>query len=469
MGLKKKFLINIFYAFGAQFISIILSLTLVLGLPKVISIEEYGFWQLFILYNSFIGLFLLGLSDGIYLSYGGKEFKDLEADVVKSKLTFTFILQLLFSFVISISVLCFYRDTIKATIIISSCVFLIIGNLITFLGFILLATDRIKEFSKSIFLEKGVFLSLIFLLFFSHQLSLYNIIIGFLASKIISLLFLLHFYKDLKNAKRLSFKKTISLIKADCIFGISLMLANLTDTCIIGIGKLAIEYHWDIKTFAKISLSLSAVFFFIVLITQLSLVLFPTLRKFSTSQQGKALNISIDFLSFLLLGLYLGYYPLIYFLTNWLPKYQEGLSYLIVLMPICLYEGKMQIVNKTYIKVLNKQNLLLAINFCILLLCSLGTVAAVFYFDSLSGVVYSILGCIVLRSIVVQIILYKIYEIRSEGQIINDLVLSIVFVSLTVSYSPMKAFFAYGILYILFLFLERKKMRNILKYVIFNR
>lgn len=463
MALKKVFLTKVYYAFGAQFVAIVLSLVLVLGLPKVISVEEYGYWQLFILYGSFIGLFLLGLSDGVYLLYGGKEFNDLDWAEIKSKVIFTLFVQSLFAAIIIIWFIGISLDKTRLLVFISSAIFLVIGNLITLLGFILLATDKIKEYSKAVFLEKGIFLFFLVILFFIHELTVYTIIGGFLISKLASLIYLSKFFTQIRKVKRLGLKPTFSLVKKDCIFGFTLMLSNLTDAGILGIGKFIIEDRWNIETFAKISLSLSAVFFFMVLITQVSLVLFPTLRKFSADQQSKTLKISIDFLSYLLLGCYIGYYPLIHILTGWLPQYANGLRFLIILMPICLYEGKMQIINKTYMKVLNKQNLLFLINICILGGCLISIMIAGYYYDSLEGVVYCILACIALRSIIVQVVLYRIYSIHSQGQIMNDLILSILFVLVTLTYSSWKALSIYCIAYGLFLLIERRKIKRIFR------
>jgi len=465
MRSRKAFLTKIVYAFSAQVVSIVLSLILVLGLPKVITIEEYGFWQLFILYNSFIGLFLLGLSDGVYLLYGGKGFKDLDPRKIKSELLFTLLSQIFFSVIIILLILFFQPKGVKQWVLIYSSFFLVIGNFITVLGFILLATDRIKEYSKAVFLEKATFLVLIIILYIINQLNLYEIIGIFLISKLVSLRYLLNFYKGIKNVKILELKDLFPVIKKDSVFGITLMLSNLTDTFILGIGKFVIESRWDIKTFAKISLSLSAVFFFIVLITQVGLVLFPTLRKVSVSKQGEVLSISIDFFSFLLLGFYIGYYPAIRALSSWLPAYEQGLQYLVILMPICLYEGKMQIINKTYMKVLNKQNLLLMINISALLLCLIGTIFSGYYLNSLTGVVYSILGCIALRSIVTQIILYRIYKLEPQGQVINDLLLSILFVVLTIKYDSVIALISYTSIYIVFLIIKRKKVKAVFNFI----
>lgn len=51
-------------------------------------------------------------------------------------------------------------------------------------------------------------------------------------------------------------------------------------------------------------------------------------------------------------GFLLVYMPLYYVLNLWLPQYKESLVYLIFLLPLCVYEGKMNLLCTTYFKVL---------------------------------------------------------------------------------------------------------------------
>ena len=46
-------------------------------LPKIISVEQYGYWQVYLFYSTYVGILHLGLNDGIYLRYGGEEYNDL--------------------------------------------------------------------------------------------------------------------------------------------------------------------------------------------------------------------------------------------------------------------------------------------------------------------------------------------------------------------------------------------------------
>lgn len=69
---------NIFYAFSANGISMIISVVMTLVVPKLLGVKEYSYWQLYIFYTSYVGFLALGWVDGIYLKYGGKDYDKLE-------------------------------------------------------------------------------------------------------------------------------------------------------------------------------------------------------------------------------------------------------------------------------------------------------------------------------------------------------------------------------------------------------
>ena len=63
---------NISYTFSANIIILLISGVLTLVVPKLLGPEEYGYWQLYVFYMSYVGLFHLGWCDGVYLRYGGR-------------------------------------------------------------------------------------------------------------------------------------------------------------------------------------------------------------------------------------------------------------------------------------------------------------------------------------------------------------------------------------------------------------
>ena len=69
---------NFSYSLTSNLISLIISTLVVLVIPRIIGVEDYGFWQLYLFYSSYIGFLHFGWNDGIYLRYGGEEYDDLD-------------------------------------------------------------------------------------------------------------------------------------------------------------------------------------------------------------------------------------------------------------------------------------------------------------------------------------------------------------------------------------------------------
>jgi O-antigen/teichoic acid export membrane protein len=454
------------FAFIAQIVSIIVSLVMTLGIPKILSLDQYGFWQLFIFYTGFIGFFQFGLSDGIYLRYGGKDFKDLNKRTIKSQMVYGFCFQLIISIVIIVIVSLSNIERTRYIVIISTAIYLVIGNVITLLGFLLLATNNIKYYSKAVLLEKLSFIAILSLIFFSKKVSYLHLIELFLFTKLLSLTFLLIYFKNYRTISLFNLKKSISFLKINMSFGIVLMLSNIASTLIIGIGRFAIDNKWDIETFGKISLSLSATYFFLLLISQISLSLFPVLRQLNYENQRSVFIKSCDFLGIFMLGIFILYFPLISFLKIWLPKYVDSLSYMIILMPICLFEGKMQMIHNTYMKSLNKQKMLLFINLSILAISLILTYINGYIFHNLLQVIYTMLICISLRSIFTQLYLYKYYRINFDYQIVMEVLFTVLFIYAVTYLRNIAAIIIYISCYSLYLILIRKKCSNMLHFLL---
>ncbi|MDQ2720963.1 MAG: hypothetical protein M3Z26_14545 [Bacteroidota bacterium] len=454
------------FAFVAQIVSILVSLVMTLGIPKILSLDQYGYWQLFIFYTGFIGFFQFGLSDGIYLRYGGKNFQELNKKTIKSQMVYGFLFQLIISLIIVLVVFLSYIDRTRFIVITSTAIYLVIGNLITLLGFLLLATNNIKYYSKAVLIEKISFIAILPLIIFSNKISYLTLIELFLFSKLLSLVFLMLYFKNYGSITLFNFKKSFSFIKINMIFGIVLMFSNIASTLIIGIGRFAIDNQWDITTFGKISLSLSATYFFLLLISQISLSLFPVLRQLNYQNQRSIFIRICDFLGIIMLGVFLLYFPLISFLRVWLPKYGDSLKYLIILMPICLFEGKMQMIHNTYMKSLNKQKMLLYINLAVLLLSFILTYINGYIFHNLFMILYSMLICISLRSIVTQLYLYNYYKINFDVQIIIEVFFSVLFLYVVSYLENITALIIYITCYSMYLILIRRKCIDMLQFLL---
>ena len=70
--MKTSLLKNIIAVAFSNCTNIIAGVVVGFIIPKILSMDDYGYYKTFTLYTTYIGLFNLGLADGIVLKYGDK-------------------------------------------------------------------------------------------------------------------------------------------------------------------------------------------------------------------------------------------------------------------------------------------------------------------------------------------------------------------------------------------------------------
>ena len=73
------------YTIFSNFVSLIASALVILIIPKLIGVEEYGYWQLYLFYSSYVGFLHFGWNDGIYLRFGGEDYNNLDKNLFNNK------------------------------------------------------------------------------------------------------------------------------------------------------------------------------------------------------------------------------------------------------------------------------------------------------------------------------------------------------------------------------------------------
>ena len=93
MNEKSQFIKNLFAAFLAQGISLLVSVFMSFIIPKILGVTQYSYWQLFIFYSGYVGFFHFGFNDGLYLRLGGKKFEELDYDNIGTQFKLFFFIQ----------------------------------------------------------------------------------------------------------------------------------------------------------------------------------------------------------------------------------------------------------------------------------------------------------------------------------------------------------------------------------------
>lgn len=419
---KRQLFKNLLAAFAAQGAAVGASLLTTLLLPKVLGVSEYGYWQLFIFYCSYAGLFHFGISEGVYLLNGGKLREELDLASLKSQLVISVVLQLCFIFGVLILVNNTVTDSNRFIIFISTAIYIILNNTSYYLGYIFQSINDTKKFSISIMIDRCVFIVplIISMIFNVTDFRIY--IILYIISKLCSLGYCMWEGSYVLSAKCLSIRSAVSDSLGSIRVGIKLMLANLMGSLIVGSSRVVIDYAWGIETFGKLSLSLSMVNFFLQFIAQFSMVLFPALKRVDSNNLIPYFNMINNSLSLILPIIYFLYLPLYLFIYQWLPEYADSLRYLAILLPLCVFDGKMNVCFSTFLKVLRKEKFLFIINAVSLLLSISLSLTCGFVLHSPVLVVVSASISVVVRSIISELYVSRLLctprSLMSLGEIL---------------------------------------------------
>ena len=83
-------------------IELISALSISFLLPIFISIDDYSYVKIFMLYSTYIALFGLGFSDGVYIEYGELNYSDLPINKFNGFIKHLLKVQILFSIILII-------------------------------------------------------------------------------------------------------------------------------------------------------------------------------------------------------------------------------------------------------------------------------------------------------------------------------------------------------------------------------
>lgn len=454
----RKLINSVSLAVVAQGLSSLVSIVATLLLPKVLGIGEYGYYQLFIFYGTYVGLFHLGLNDGVYLVNGGIRRDQIDKRSIISQFFVGLSYELVFCAAIVFSAL---QSTLlypRQFVLVTVGIYMLLKCASAYLGYVLQAINETRTYSKSVLLEKVTFLLLLVLLLLQHVSQFEPFVVSMLVGATVSLTYCIWSTRDFFISILLPIKSALRATLQSISIGIRLLLANLAGQLIIGISRFYMDYHWGIEVFSGVSLALSIVAFILPFISQVSMVLFPALRQKDNSHLGSFFVISRDLLSFTLPALFILYYPLSMLLTAWLPTYHQSFVLLGLLMPLCIFEGKNDITCSTLLKVLRKERLLLIINIITVgvsaLLAALGTFVA----NSVNLTLVAVVVAVAVRNIGTELYLDHIFEVNGKRLAVAEILLTVTYV-LSLNLLPtMRSFILVLIAYIVFLFLFRSRL-----------
>ncbi|MBG9544828.1 flippase [Cytobacillus firmus] len=450
------FLKNFAYTLTSNLVALAVSVLVVLIVPKLVGVDQYGYWQLYLFYTAYVGFMHFGWNDGIYLRYGGKEYKSLDKSLFFSQFYMLVIMQLIISVSLILVAMAVTSDENRIFIIQMTALCLLLVNVRQMPLSILQGTNRLKEYAMVLMIGKILYLSVLtlFLLLGARDFKL--LILADIFGRFISLVSAIFYCRDIIFFKvstfYFSFKEAVKNINV----GIKLLIANISSLLIIGVVRLSIERTWGVSVFGKVSLVLSIANLLMIFINALGLVLFPILKRTDEKNLSNIYITFRDILMLLLLGVLIIFYPLKVALMAWLPEYNDSLIYMALLFPLFLYEGKMALLINTYLKALRKEKWLLNINLITLLFSVIITFVNSLVIKNLDLAVISILILLAFRCIIGELFLSKNLGLKINKDILLELTMTFIFVLVSWFINSWFSMLIYTFAYIIYVIIKRK-------------
>ena len=411
----KKFVKNVIYTFFSNGISLFISMLSMLFLPKILNVEGYGFWQLYVLYTGYLGICHLGLCDGAYLKYGGKKITDIDKNMFKQEFYILSVYMIVLSVIGCFIIANFFSGIDEKKEIL----FLVVLAAVlyipkTYMLMVAQACEEFKYYSNVTILERIVFgILVIILLVFKIRNFKYYVIADIIGRSITLIYSLKEYNFILKEFVRIT-KEGFVECKKDIKSGFPILVAGIASNLLVGIIRFFIEDKWSITEFSKFSLALSILNIFLSFVNMIGLVIFPVLKR-TSAEMMKKLFAWFDEMALVILLFILSTGAIVSkFIGVWLPNYVDSVESFCILLPSCVLECKMALVCNSYFKSLNEQKKLLGVNLVTLVFSVILSWITVYGIGKITLVPYVILIVLAIRVVISEVVLRKELKIKNN-------------------------------------------------------
>lgn len=439
---------NLFFAIAAQVLGFISSIFTSLVVPKALGVDDYGYWQLFVLYSSYTGIAMLGVNDGLVLRLAGKHLDEVDYRAFRGELALVVFSQTIMLILLAFPLAAMWCNSPERLFVAAAVVANgVISNVTTFISFLFQSVNLTHVQSKVGMASRVVFLVMLLELILYGMLGYKQLIIVSVISQLVFLLFICLYLHGLIAGTQASWGKAAHDAVADMRSGFKVMVAYQADQLIVGVARSLVDARWGVAVFGFFSFSTSIIMFFLSFVSQLSTVFLPMIRRLGDGGAARAVGDIQATLGVILPIGYLFYFPARLLIAWWLPQYLTSIDFLAVLLPVCFFDCKMNLLCGTFFKSLRKETYLLAINLFTMAISSVLVVPSIFILNSAYIAALCIVVCIAARSIVSEILLFSFYKKRIHRQLISEIVLAVSFELAVACLNIPIVFFAVLLLY----------------------
>lgn len=438
-------------------------------LPKLMGVNDYGYYKIFNLYIGYTALLHFGFVDGILLKHAGQEYSNLDTNLFRRNSQFFLVMQAVITAVIvAVSSVIFtgvYRF-----------IFLLIGfdtfavNVSAYYQYVSQSTLRFNELSTRKILQAVFRIIIIVLLYVLAKINIISrfdyrtFLVAWVIVDTILTIWYIWTYRDITfgpiESKRSKFSVSLSeYFRQGLILTVAYQVTNL----ILSLDRQFVSILYSTRRYAIYSFAYTLISLVTALVNAVSLVLFPSLRRNTIRNALKNYSNSISTMLLLVFFSIIVYFPLCIFIEWYLPNYSASLVYLRVLFPGLAINSCMNAIIFNYYKLLNANKRYFLTSVIILFIAILANFLAFKIFDSPLAISISSLLVLILWYILAEGYLVRKYHIKWLKNFAYILVVSLSFYIITEEPSYYLGFVIYAVVYLVITLLFYQDLLKTLK------
>lgn len=376
-------------------------------IPKHLSVEDFGYWQLFMLYASYVGILHLGFIDGILVHWAGKELNEVSSEI---KIAFRFLLLEQLIVIIPLALLLYFL--LQPPFQWIGLVILIYAFIYGLTTFFLFTAQAVRKFKLLTAVDVGrglVFLILIVLLFASGYLNYQYVILASLTAFLVALLAFAFWFRRYIWGEMPSLSSLWACGRENINIGIFVLLGNFVVLLFLTIDRLMVSSFFTIEQFAIYAFALTAAMIAYTFVGAVSQVFFPYLSGAAPQLRSRAYQLGKPTIILAWAAILTIYFPLTGLIEFYLPHYVASLPIMQILLCTVGFGSLIQILHVNYYKVYRRQRqyclwgiiaLALSAMLNLLAIKVWGTLESVAIAALISFVIWYIMNELSLRSVV---------------------------------------------------------------------
>jgi O-antigen/teichoic acid export membrane protein len=322
----------------------LVNIALVFVVPKIISVEDYGYWRMFALYAGYVGFLHFGFADGALLRWAGRPLDQFHAEIAPS------LKYLLLQQFLVLAPLCLIGWLMLSGplrfVALAVAVYALILNATTLLQYALQGAKIFRPVAISTVVAPALFLAAVLLWRTRWQANFQVVMLLFACGWLLALLFLLASSKPWRGSR---FAPGWTELAKSCVSsGWPIVMTNMGAMLIICEDRLAVSWAANIRDFAQYSLAASAIAVPVMAIQACSKVFFSHLASVTPEGRRRIYGLSSRLLLMAWAFLLPYYFALDVFVRHFLPRYTPALQYALILLLGIPFLATIQILQMSY-------------------------------------------------------------------------------------------------------------------------